>query len=236
MNEVVYGFARISTPKQNIERQVRNILEKYPSAYIIKETYTGTKVVNQGTEWKKLYDLIKKDVSQGKKVTLVFDSVSRMSRDASEGVSLYEELYRLGVNLIFLKEEIINTDMYKSALANASIVRTGTDIDIILEAVEKYLIVLAKAQVLKAFEQSEKEVLDLRKRTSEGLLTAKLNGKQVGRLKGSTYQTKKEIISKELILKNSKDFNGTNTDSEVIKICGISRNSYYKYKSDLYNC
>ena len=107
MNEVIYGFARISTPKQNIERQVRNILEKYPTAYIVKETYTGTKVINQSKEWKKLYDLIKKDVTLGKKVTLVFDSVSRMSRDVNDGVALYEELYRLGVNLIFLKEEII---------------------------------------------------------------------------------------------------------------------------------
>lgn len=31
----------------------------------------------------------------------------------------------------------------------------------------------------------------------------------------------------------SKDFNGTNTDSEVIKLAGISRNSYYKYKAEL---
>lgn len=36
----IYGVARISTKKQNIERQVRNILEKYPHAHIIKETYT----------------------------------------------------------------------------------------------------------------------------------------------------------------------------------------------------
>ena len=32
-----YGVGRISTRKQNIERQVRNILAKYPNAKIIKE-------------------------------------------------------------------------------------------------------------------------------------------------------------------------------------------------------
>jgi len=39
----VYGYCRISTGKQNIERQERNILEKYPKAHIVKEVFTGTK-------------------------------------------------------------------------------------------------------------------------------------------------------------------------------------------------
>ena len=32
-----YGYARISTPKQNIDRQVRNILAAHPQAHMIKE-------------------------------------------------------------------------------------------------------------------------------------------------------------------------------------------------------
>ncbi|MDE5967049.1 MAG: hypothetical protein K2G89_09490 [Lachnospiraceae bacterium] len=92
---------------------------------------------------------------------------------------------------------------------------------------------LAKEQSRIAFEQVEKEVLDLHQRTSEGIKTAKLNGKQIGRVKGNKYTTKKETAAKEIILKNSKDFNATNTDSEVIKIAGISRNFYYKYKAEL---
>lgn len=39
-----FGVARISTGKQNIERQVRNILAEYPNAKIIKETYTRDKI------------------------------------------------------------------------------------------------------------------------------------------------------------------------------------------------
>lgn len=38
-----YGYCRISTSKQNIERQVRNILAEYPAAIIVKEVFTGTK-------------------------------------------------------------------------------------------------------------------------------------------------------------------------------------------------
>lgn len=92
---------------------------------------------------------------------------------------------------------------------------------------------VAKEQIRIAFEQAEKEVQYLHKRTSEGLLTSKLNGKQIGRVAGKKYKTKKEIYCKEIILKNSKDFNGNNNDDEVIKICGISRGSYYKYKREL---
>ena len=110
---------------------------------------------------------------------------------------------------------------------------TGTNVDIILEAVKKYLMALAKEQIKLGFQKAQDEVDYLHKRTSEGLLTAKLNGKQIGRVKGKKYTTNKEKISKEIILKNSKDFNGTNTDNEVIKICGIARNSYYKYKREL---
>ena len=36
------GYARISTPKQNIERQERNILAAYPLAIVVKVTFTGT--------------------------------------------------------------------------------------------------------------------------------------------------------------------------------------------------
>ena len=40
-----YGYCRISTPQQSIDRQERNIKAKYPKAHISKEAYTGTKVV-----------------------------------------------------------------------------------------------------------------------------------------------------------------------------------------------
>ena len=226
-----YGYCRISTPKQNIDRQERNILEKFPNAHIIKEVYTGTKTDGR-KEWTKLYKLVKQEATAGKEITIIFDSVSRMSRNAEEGFQLYEELYNLGIGLVFLKEPHINTDTYKKAIQN-QVSLTGSMVDSILKGINEYLMLLAKEQIKIAFDQAQKEVQDLHQRTSEGLKTAKLNGKQIGRIKGNKYTTKKELAAKEIILKNSKDFNGTNTDSEVIKIAGISRNSYYKYKAEL---
>ena len=155
-----------------------------------------------------------------------------MSRNAEEGFKLYEELFTLGINLVFLKEPHINTETYKNAI-NTKVQMTGTNADILLKAINEYLMTLDKEQIRIAFEQAEKEVNDLHQRTAEGIKTAKLNGKQIGSVAGQKYTTKKELAAKEIILKNSKDFNGTNTDSEVIKLAGISRNSYYKYKAEL---
>ncbi len=62
---------------------------------------------------------------------------------------------------------------------------TGTNVDFILEGVNKYLMSLAMEQIRLAFEQSEKEVQDLHQRTREGIETARLNGKQIGQKQGS---------------------------------------------------
>lgn len=225
MKSKVYGYCRISTKKQNIERQERNIKEEYPGAIIIKEEYTGTKIDGR-KEFNKLLKNVKKND------TIVFDSVSRFSRNAEEGLQLYKELFNKGVELIFLKEPHINTTTYKKAISN-NIKMTGTAVDSILKGINEYLMTLAEEQIKLAFMQSEKEVKDLRQRTKEGLLTAKLNGKQVGNVKGTKLTTKKSLKAKEEIKKYSKDFNGSLNDVEVIKLIGISRNSYYKYKREL---
>lgn len=221
----IYGYARISTPRQSIERQIRNILRAAPGAVIYEEVYTGTKV-----EGRKKWAALMKIIMPGD--TIVFDSVSRMSRDAEEGFALYQELYGKGVTLVFIKEPHINTEVFKQALTN-QIEMTGTNADIILEAVNRYLLVIAKEQIRLAFEQSEKEVTDLRERTKEGLQTAKLKGSQVGRVQGQGFETKKAIQSKAHIQKMAKDFGGNMTDLECIQLLNISRNTYYKYKREL---
>lgn len=228
-----YGVARISTGKQNIERQVRNILAKYPTAKIIKETYTGTKLAGR-KEFENLLKILKKGD------TLIFDSVSRMSRNCQEGCQLYEKLFNQGINIIFLKEPHINTSTFKNALQNqlqlkleTGNVATDTLMNTIITALNNYIIELAKQQIQIAFGQAEKEVMDLRQRTSEGVLTAKIRGKQVGCKKGCKLVTKKSIKSKELILKYSKDFDGNLSDIDCLKLIGISKAAYYKYKNEL---
>lgn len=222
----IIGYCRVSTKHQNLDRQITNITKVYPNAKIYKEAYTGTKL--DRPEWKKVMRLVK----SGKVETIVFDSVSRMSRDAEEGFKLYEELYNSGIELVFLKEPHINTATYKKSLENA-VPLTGTNVDFILEGINKYLMSLAKEQITLAFAQAEKEVEDLHKRTSEGIIAAGLKGKQIGGVKGRKLNVKKAKKAKEIIRKHSKDFDGTLEDAEVIKLAEISRNTYYKYKREL---
>lgn len=221
----IYGYCRISTAKQKIDRQVRNIQNQYPTAIIKTEVYTGTKLDTR-IEWTKIY----KAVKQGD--TIVFDSVSRMSRNADDGFNLYQELFDKGVDLIFLKEPHINTTTYKKAL-NSNIQLTGINVDSILKGVNEYLMLLAQEQIKLAFIQAEKEVIDLQERTKEGIVTARLNGKQIGQKQGTKLTTKKSEQAKRLIQKHNIDFGGSLTDAETITMCNISRNSYYKYKREL---
>lgn len=221
----VYGYARISTKKQSIERQIRNITAQDPTAIIIQEVFTGTKTTGR-KEWEKLL----KQVKPGD--TIIFDSVSRMSRNADEGIETYFKLVDQGVNLIFLKERYIDTDTYKNEIQDR-IELTGTDEDEIFKGINNYFRKLAKKQIRIAFDQEEKEVMDLHQRTKEGIETARLNGKQIGRATGSKVTTKKSVEMKDKILKMAKEFGGNMTDKEVIETLKLARNTYFKYKREI---
>ena len=219
-----YGYVRISTRKQSIDRQIRNIKTVCPNVIIVQEIYTAT--TTERPEWGKLKKRLHSEDS------IYFDSVSRMSRNSEEGYLLYQELFDKGVNLYFLKEPHINTDTYRKSL-ESSIPQTGTTVDILLDGVRKYLMVLAKEQIRLAFEQAEKEVTDLRQRTKEGIETARLQGKQIGAVSGSKLNVRKKKPAMEAIKKYNRDFEGSLSDIDTMKLVELSRNTYYKYKKEL---
>lgn len=224
---MIYGYVRISTKKQVIARQVSNILKIYSNAKIFQEVFTGT-TANR-PEWNRL----KKIVEAGD--TIVFDSVSRMSRNAAEGIEEYFNFFENGVELIFLKEQYINTALYQEQLKlNQNLSVEDRDLnDTIMKGIREYLIKLAEKQIIIAFNQSEKEVQDLRERTKEALRERKKQGVILGMRKGATFETKKSKEMKVHIEKLSRHFNGTLKDSEIISLLKLSRGTYYKYKKEI---
>ena len=222
----IYGYARISRPQQSIERQIRNITVEYPSAIIFQEAFTGTKM--NRPVWNKLYGKVRAGD------TIVFDSVSRMARNAAEGVQIYFELYEKGTQLVFLKEKYINTEIYAENLKD-KIELQGTDEDEIFKGLNNYFRKLAEKQIRIAFEQAEKEVQDLHQRTKEGIETARLNGKQIGQKPGRILNIKKKEPAKDIIRKHSKTFGGSLSDKECMDLAKLSRNTFYKYKKEIYN-
>ena len=229
---MIYAYCRVSTKHQRIARQITNITELYPKAVIIREFYTGTK--QDRPNWNKLIEQIKTGD------TIVFDSVSRMSRNAQEGFKDYKMLYELGIHLIFLNEPLINTSVFDSTKSNLLSIQVETGNEAVdnffkgnIELINNFLMALAEEQIKAAFEQSEKEVTDLHSRISQGMREAKRNGVHIGLAKGTTLTTKKSLECKAIIKKHSKDFGGSLEDPDVIKLCGCSRNSYYKYKKEI---
>ena len=233
MNNKIYAYCRVSTQRQDLQRQIDNIRKAYPDTDITfyRDKYTGA--TTDRPNWNKLHKLLQSGD------TVIFDSVSRMSRNAAEGAALYEELYSRGVNLIFLNEPYCNTDTYKQS-AEQSIPTTGNEIaDIYIQATNQVIMILAKRQIQIAFEQAEKERKDICKRVKDGMQAKKdkaaAEGLTVhyGLEKGAKLTVKKAEPAKAIILKHSKDFNGQLTDKEVCTLAGISRNTYYKYKAEL---
>lgn len=230
---MIYGYCRISRPTQSIERQIRNIKAACPAARIIEEAYTGA------TFARPKWDALLRKLRPGD--TIIFDSVSRMSRNAAEGFTVYRELFDHGIELRFLQEPHIDTGVFKENLEKqiGAFAKTGSEatdelFNGIRDALNVYMMRIAEQQIKLAFDQAEKELQDIRQRTREGIETARRNGKQIGAVEGKKLTTRKSVRAKEIIQKHNRDFGGTLTDTETMKLCGISRNTFYKYKRELF--
>lgn len=228
----LYGYARVSTLKQKLERQIDNIKAEFPEAIIVTDKYTGKSIDRPS------FTRLLKNLKSGD--TVVFDSVSRMSRNAQEGIDLYFELYNKGINLVFLAERHIDTEAYKQALSAAGInveqsdgTAEGDLINEVLSALNKFMKAKASQDITKAFDAAQKEVEEKKRATIGGLEQARLRGVKLGREQGRKYETKKSVAMKQSIREMSKDFDGSMTDKRVMETLKLARNTYYKYKAEL---
>ena len=97
MKNFVFGYARVSTEQQNLDRQL-DMLEKYGVDYIYNEKMTGTK--RNRPELEKLLERL----AGGD--TVVVESLSRLGRSTKDLIWLMETFNTKGVNLVSLKESI----------------------------------------------------------------------------------------------------------------------------------
>lgn len=227
-----YGYVRVSTLQQKTKRQVDNIKSFCDDAIIFVEKQSAKNI--EGREvFRKLLSKVKKGD------TIIFDEVSRMSRNAEEGYNLYMSMIDKGVNLIFLKERHIDTSEYLRR-ANKHIERISTEnskmdklLNGILELVSEFERENLRDNIRLAFEQAEHERLFLIKRVTEG--KAKSEQHQ-GRPKGSVnVNSEKADRIKQVIREQSKDFEGKFSDAKIMTdyLQGIARNTYYRYKREL---
>lgn len=227
-----YGYVRVSTMQQKTQRQIDNIKSFDTNAIIYEEKQSGKDIENRAI-FKKLLDKVKSGD------TIIFDEVSRMSRNADEGYNLYMELMQQNINLVFLKERHIDTDEYKRRTQN-HIARVSSSnekmdnlINGILDLVADFEKENLKDNIRLAFQQAEHERLFLIKRVTEGKSRSE---KPQGRPEGShNIKNDKAELIKKIIIEQSKDFDGKFSDAKIMKeyLQGVARNTYYKYKKEL---
>ena len=100
MKNFVFGYARVSTEQQNLDRQI-DMLQKYGVDFIYNEKMTGTK--RNRPELEKLLERL----TEGD--TVVVESLSRLGRSTKDLIWLMETFNAKGVNLVSLKESIDTT-------------------------------------------------------------------------------------------------------------------------------
>lgn len=100
MKNFVFGYARVSTEQQCLDRQL-DMLEKYGVDMIFNEKMTGTK--RSRPELEKLLERL----TEGD--TVVIESLSRLGRSTKDLIWLMETFNSKSVNLVSLKESINTT-------------------------------------------------------------------------------------------------------------------------------
>lgn len=153
MANKTFAYIRISSKDQNEARQLKNMEEigitNERDIFIDKQS---------GKDFNRpKYQALKQMVREGD--TVVFDSITRMGRNMNDTMKEYEWFVDNGVNLVFIKEPMINTD--------------NNEDDVMKKAIQKIILTL-----LTAF--AEKERTEIRTRQAEGIAVAKLN-KHLGR-------------------------------------------------------
>ena len=97
MQQFIFGYARVSTEQQNLDRQI-DLLKQYGVNLIFTEKMTGAK--RDRPELNKLLERM----TAGD--TVVIESLSRLGRSTKDLIELVELFQQKGVHLVSLKESI----------------------------------------------------------------------------------------------------------------------------------
>ena len=231
------AYIRVSTKKQNPKRQYDNIASYAADNGLTVNKYYEDKFTGKEfsrPEFDKLRARVDREIEKGNDVTIIFDSVSRMSRTAEDGIKQYFDWYDRNVNLVFLHEMAINTEAYNNGINNFNGIKSDDKkVNLTMQFVRDLVKMIATEQIEKAFEQAEKEGRDIKSRVVEGLNASDKKGGRPAPKDGERIETNKAREAKAFILKKSKRYNGTLNDTDTMKLAGISRPSFYKYLREI---
>lgn len=207
---MLYGYARVSSKEQNLDRQITALLDAgVEERNIFKEKKSG-KNFQDREEYQKLLNVL--NVGD----TIILTELDRLGRNMQEIEKEYQRLVvGRGCNLKFLKEDFLSTTF------------TG-DNPLFKDVVQPILLKLMGYMAEKEREktlQRQRDAYNNMQKDAKGRLITKA-GKVIGRQ--ARYETLKED-EKKLI----KDWiNGKISCLRVSKILTISRPTLYKIKKE----
>lgn len=206
---MLYGYARVSSKDQNLDRQIALLIENgVEERNIFKEKKSG-KNFQDREEYQKLLNVL--NVGD----TVILTELDRLGRNMQEIEKEYQRLVvGRGCYLKFIKEDFLST----TSSGDNPLFK-----DVVQPILLKLMGYMAQQEREKTL-QRQRDAYNNMQRDEKGRLIAK-NGKVIGRQ--ARYETLKED-EKKLI----KDWiNGKISCLRVSKILTISRPTLYKIKS-----
>lgn len=200
-NTKTFGYIRVSSKEQNEARQVDTMAQQgvhERDIYIDKASGKDTDRAQ--------YQALKAVVRAGD--TVIFDSITRMSRSMDDTKREYEWFVDHGVSLRFIAEPMLNTDASEK------------DDDVLKRAVSDIVLT-----VLAAF--AEKERHDIRKRQAEGIAAARKRGKHLGRPR-IAYATLSDEDKARFNAEYARWKDGAQTAAAMMQALDMKRTTFYK--------
>lgn len=166
----VYGYARVSSTEQNLDRQIRQLRQYVDESHIVTDKASGKNLERPG------YLALRGPLGLRRGDTLYICSLDRLSRNKEELKEELEKFREKGVRLVILD---LPTSMIDAPEGQKWIV----------DMVQNILI-----EVLASM--AEQERLTIRKRQREGIEAAKEAGKHMGRPKVQMPKDFPEVYEK----------------------------------------
>lgn len=114
MKNRIFGYARVSTKGQNLDRQIKSLIDHgIDERNIITDTCTGVNFRRTG------YNALSK-VLLKKGDTLVIPSIDRLGRNKKSTEKAYNNLVEKGVKIKFLENPELNSDVGNKKHLNVS--------------------------------------------------------------------------------------------------------------------
>jgi len=191
MTNKAFIYCRVSTEKQETERQLRDLRDycKRNDYEIVEEFQESISATKSKVQRQHLIDAVRKSKAK----YFIADDISRFSRNVKVGLEIKDELHEMGVCLVFVQTGMksLNEDGTPNAMAN---------------------MVFVSLMNVYEMENSTK-----RQMIKSGLRNAVANGKTLGRPEGTTEDLLSKYPKVVKLLQNGTSIRNTALLSQKAK-------------------